>query len=162
MARNKTTENFYYELLYIISNKYSENEIKPIIEKVEKIIKKNDGSITLSEEWGKKRLAYPIKHFYHGYYILVEFDLEGEKLKNLDKLLRMSSEILRYQIIKKKQKTKEAIEKDEKIAEKIAEKKKDEEKKEDDEKKENKEKKKVDLKDLDEKLDKILESDNLL
>ena len=60
MAKNKTTENFYYELLYIISNKYSEDEVKPIIEKVEKIIKENGGAIISAEEWGKKRLAYPI------------------------------------------------------------------------------------------------------
>ena len=157
MAKNKTSEIPHYELLYIISNKYSENELAPIIDKVRKIINNQEGNITFSEEWGKKRLAYPIKHFRYGYYNLVEFDLAGEKLAKVDQMLRLANEILRHQIVNKKQKTVKAIEKEKKIAEKIAVKKEKEIKKE-----KIKDKEKVELKDLDEKLDKILETDDLL
>jgi len=157
MAKNKPSEIPHYELLYIISNKYSEDELAPIVEKVKKIINDNGGNISHNEEWGKKRLAYPIKHFRHGYYNLVEFDLEGEKIAKIDIALRMASEILRHQIVKKKQKTVEEIKREKEIAEKITDIKKAKEKKDED-----KNDKKVELKDLDEKLDKILETDNLL
>ncbi|MCK4554314.1 30S ribosomal protein S6 [Candidatus Parcubacteria bacterium] len=157
MAKNKTSETPHYELLYIISNKYSENELGPIIDKVRKMINDQGGNITFSEEWGKKRLAYPIKHFRYGYYNLVEFDLDGEKLAKVDRMLQLADEVLRHQIVNKKQKTVKAMEKEKKIAKKIAAKKEKETKKE-----KEKDKEKVELKDLDEKLDKILETDDLL
>jgi len=138
MSKAKTSQIPHYELLYIVSNKYSEEEIKPIIAKVNKLIVDNEGKITNSQEWGKKKLAYPIQHFNYGYYNLVEFDCGGEKLKKINKEMRIDSDILRFQIVAKKIKTeKEKLEKE-------------------------KTKGKVNLKDLDEKLDKILETDDLL
>lgn len=155
----------HYELLSLISNKFSEDEVKPIREKVNSLILSNQGKITLAEDLGKKRLAYPIKGFRYGYYNLVEFDLAGENLINIDRALRLMSEILRHQIVIKLVKTAEQIAEDKKIAEKIAARNVKEEKevreksafggKETD-------KDKVDLKDLDEKLDKILETNDLL
>lgn len=161
MSKSKSSEIPHYELLYIISNKFSENELSPIAQKVEKIITDHNGSITRQEEWGKKRLSYPIGGLIYGYYNLVEFDLVGDELREVDRLIRMTSEIIRHQIIKKKIKTIAEIEKDKKIAEKIAAKTAKEEK-EVKEKEKAKEKEKIDLKELDEKLDKILETDDLL
>jgi small subunit ribosomal protein S6 len=157
MAKSKKVEAPHYELLYIISNKYSEDELKPIIQKVGKIIKDNRGNITKAEEWGKKRLAYPIKHFNYGYYNLVEFDIEGGKIEKINRTLRMTREILRHQMVVKKVKTPTEIKKEKEISEKIATKAKEKEKLE-----EEKIKGKVDLKDLDKKLDKILDTDDLL
>ena len=157
MSRTKTSEIPHYELLYLISNKYSEDEIAPIIEKVKSIIKENQGDITLSEEWGKKRLAYQIRGFNHGYYNLVEFNLAPEKVIKVDRSLRLMNEILRHQITGKKVKTLAEIERDKKIAEKITAKHMVVEKII-----EQKAKEKVDLEDLDEKLKKILESEDLV
>jgi small subunit ribosomal protein S6 len=161
MSKTKSSEIPHYELLYIISNKFSEDELAPLIQKVNKIIADYSGIITHTEEWGKKRLAYPIKSFGYGYYILVEFNLIGEKLKEIDRLLRMTSEILRHQIVKKKIKSVEEIEKEKKISEKIAAK-AEKEKKITKEKEKLVDKEKINLKELDEKLDKILETDDLL
>ncbi len=161
MSKVKSGEMPHYELLYLISNKFSEDEVKPIIEKVNSLILSNQGKITLAEDLGKKRLAYPIKGFRYGYYNLVEFDMAGESLINVDRALRMMNEILRQQIIIKKVKTAEQIAQDKKIAEKIAARNVKEEKEEKEKVKET-DKEKVDLKDLDEKLDKILETNDLL
>jgi small subunit ribosomal protein S6 len=159
MAKAKPTDIPHYEMLYIVSNKYTEDELPPIMDKVRQLINDNQGKITFSEEWGKKRLAYPIDHFRHGYYTLIEFDLEGENLANINRALRLMNEILRYQIVRKKVKSVGEIEKEKKIAEKIAAKAKKEEVEKDEKKKE---RKKVDLKELDEKLDKILDTDDLI
>ena len=157
MARNKPSTIPHYELLYIISNKYSEDELRPFIDKVNNIIKDNEGHITYSEEWGKKKLVYPIKHFNYGYYNLVEFDVDGRKIEKINKSLRMFNAVLRYQIVTKTVKTSIEIKKEKEISEKIATKAVEREKLE-----KEKTKGKVDLKDLDEKLDKILETDDLL
>lgn len=161
MSKVKSSETPHYELLYIISNKFSEDEVKPIVAKVNSLVASNQGKITLAENLGKKRLSYPIKGFRYGYYLLAEFDMAGENLINLDRALRMMNEVLRHQIITKTVKTAEQIARDKKIAEKIAARNVKEEKEVKEKIKET-DKEKVDLKDLDEKLDKILETDDLL
>ena len=161
MSKTKSSEVPHYELLYIVSNNFTEDEVKPIEEKVNKVIENRGGKITLTEEWGKKRLAYPIKRFTHAYYVLMEFDLEGEKLKDVDRDIRMMSDVMRHQIVSKRVKTAEEIKKEEEISKKIVAKK---EKAEEAEEEKVKEKKteKVDMEKLDDKLDKILETDDLL
>lgn len=180
MAKNKKSSIPHYELLYIIPNKYTEKEIEPIVKKVQDFITNNGGKITFEEAWGNKKLAYPIKHFTHGYYNLIEFDLEGRQLAEVEKLIRMSSEIIRHQIVNRPFRTIEEINADKQTEkerrdakkEKEAEEKKETTKKEEIKteykketsaaKKKETETKKVDLEKLDEKLDKILETDDLL
>jgi len=172
MAKNKKDVTPHYELLYIISNKYTEEEVGPIAEKIEKIIGENGGEINYKENWGKKKLAYPIKHFNHGYYLLLEFDLKGNGVNDANRELKMMDEVLRHQIIARKKRSPEEIEADIKIEAKQREhsNRKDQNEPEEEVKKEEakekeetkKEEEKVDLKKLDEKLDKILDTDDLL
>ena len=161
MSKVKSGEMPHYELLYLISNKFSEDEVKPIVEKVNSLILNNQGKITLTKDLGKKRLAYPIKGFHYGYYNLAEFDMPGENLIKVDRALRLANEILRQQIITKAVKTAKQIAQYKAIAEKIAARNIKEEKEVKEKIKETG-KDKVDLKDLDEKLDKILETNDLL
>lgn len=99
MSRTKKTTEPHYELLYLISNKFTEDEVKPIAEKIENIITTNGGQITYREDWGKKKLAYPIKHFVYGYYLLVEFDVEPLTLAKIERSIRMQHDVLRHQIV---------------------------------------------------------------
>lgn len=161
MSKVKSDRLPHYELLYLISNKFSEDEVKPIVEKINSLILNNQGKITLTQDLGKKRLAYPIKGFRYGYYNLAEFDLAGENLIKVGRSLRLMDEILRQQIVAKTVKNAEQIARDKTIAEKIAAGKLKEEKQAQEKIKEA-DKDKVDLKELDEKLDKILETNDLL
>jgi len=163
MAKNKSNKTPHYEMLYIISNKFTEDELKPIREKVGKTITDNGGAVTYAEEWGKKKFTYPIEHFHHGYYQLLEFDLEADKVAGLDRTFRLSNEILRHMLVAKPVRSTEEIEAEKRAAEKRVAKMKEKEEKEIKKEEKKPEKKKlVDLKDLDEKLDKILETDDLL
>jgi small subunit ribosomal protein S6 len=164
MSKTKFSGLGHYELLFIIPNKFTEGEATEIVEKIKKVIMEKEGNITFSEFWGKKKLSYPIKLNSFGYYSLIEFDLPGKNLAKVDKLFRMSNEVIRHQIVKKKIKTAEEMEKEKKISEKIAAKNIEKEQKTEVQKKE-KEKnkdKKLELKDLDEKLDNILDTKDLL
>lgn len=185
MSRTKSSELPHYELLCLFSNKFSETEVEPIKASVVKIINDQSGKITLEDYWGKKKLAYRVDGFRHGYYYLLEFDLEqGSKLNEITNRLRLSKDILRHQVIKKHKKTEAEIAEDNKIAAKIAARKDEEEKieitkkeerskeiKADEERliKEVKPEKiksekdtRADLKNLDEELDKIIDAANLL
>jgi len=101
-----------YELLYIIPNQYTDDEAKKIKGKVDAMLKGFGAILGLEEDLGKKKLAYPIGQVAHGYYFLNEFELEdGAKLAEINNNLRLDKEILRAQIIVKQKLTPEQIEK---------------------------------------------------
>lgn len=161
MPEEKSINLTRYELLFIVPNKFTEDESKEIAKKIKDAIIKSGGEITQSEAWGKKKLAYPIDGNINGYYSLLEFELATEHLAEIDKNLRLSNEVLRHQIVKKIVKTEAQIAEEKKIAAKITAKTEAKEKAAE-EKAKASDVKKMDLKDLDEKLDKILETDDLL
>jgi len=180
MSRTKSSELPHYELLCLFSNKFSETEVEPIKNSVSKLIKDQGGEITMEDYWGKRKLAYRVDGFRHGYYYLVEFDLSGPKLNEITNRLRLSKDILRHQVIKKHKKTAAELVEDTKIAARIAARKDEEEKavvakkeareeeiKEDTKTKEDikiksEDDTRTDLKNLDEELDKIIDAANLL
>ncbi len=151
-----------YELLYIVSNQYTENELKGIKEKVDALLVKNGATLGYQEFLGKKKLAYPISKVAHGYYVVAEFELPGgEALKIITNSLRLDKQILRAQIISKKKITAEEIsrqkreaqeERSELVKEKPAE----------ERPAKKTEVKKINFKNLDEKLDEILKTDDLV
>lgn len=132
----------HYELLYIVLPKFSEDEVPKVASKVKEQIQKFGGKITLEDNLGKKKLAYPIKHNRYGYYLLLEFDLEAEKVKSLDNNLKLLNEVLRHQMVKKRKEIPH-IPRPKKIKEPL----------------EKKEKKEIKIEDLDKKLDEILKED---
>ncbi len=159
-----------YELLYIVSNQYTEDELSVIREKIKNMITKYEGVLGLEEAPEKKKLAYPINKIVHGYYVALEFEMEnGENLSKINNDLRLDKEIVRAQIIVRKKLTPEELakqaqqrlraERQEQTAsvaesiEKIEETKTVAEKKDD---------KKVSLKNLDEKLDELLKDDETI
>lgn len=165
MSRTKNSGPAHYEILFIVANKFTEDEAKKIMDGIKTTIVDNGGQITHDEYWGKKRLAYKINHNSYGYYGLFEFDLEGENLATIDKAFRLSTDVLRHQIVKKKVKTSEEVAREEKLRAKIDSKKAEEEKKEEaakSTKSKDKKDSRVDLKDLDKKLEGILNADDLI
>ncbi len=177
MSKTKKTGAGHYEILFIVPNKFTEDEAKKVAAKVEAMIVEAEGKVTFSEFWGKKKLAYKIKHNEYGYYGLFEFDLEKESLAKIDNNLRLSTEILRHQIVIKKTKTEAELKREEEIRVKIDSKKAKEVKVEKPvAKKEFREErtdkttsakkviapKSADLKELDEKLEGILNADDLI
>ena len=110
MSRTKPSGKFHYELLYIVPNKFTQEEAKEVDNKVREGLAEHEADITYSEDWGNKKLAYPINHYTHGYYYLVEFDMPGERVNEMNYWLRMYENVMRYQIVKKRKRTREEIE----------------------------------------------------
>jgi len=175
MSKTKKSTKGHYEILFIVPNKFTEDEAKQIIAKVDEVIIKMGGEISNREYWGKKKLAHEIKHNAYGYYALVEFDSEKEAILAIDQNLRLSTDILRHQIMAKKFKTEAEIAREQEIKQKIEAKKmeevkvakaKQEEKlaadKENSKNALKRASKKTELKDLDEKLEGILSANDLI
>jgi small subunit ribosomal protein S6 len=69
-------------------------------ERVAKIITDNGGKITATDNWGKRKLAYPIKRNEHAVYVFYAAELPGEALKKIEGLLNITDEVIRYLITK--------------------------------------------------------------
>src|SRR3989344_4581459 len=91
----------HYELCYIVSASLSDEELIPLKERVAEFIKKFGGNITFEENLGRRRLAYAINHQLQGSYLLFEFDLDGAKLRDLEKTIRLSGEVMRHIVVKR-------------------------------------------------------------
>ncbi len=89
-----------YELVLVISPEVAEEGFEVIINNVSRFITERGGIISDTERWGKKRLAYPIRHFGEGSYVLTKFKLGPAFGKELEANLRISEEILRHLLIK--------------------------------------------------------------
>ncbi len=87
-----------YELLYIVSNHYTDEEISKISEQISGEVTAVGGTIISSRSIGKIRLAYPIKKQRHGTYLLVHFDAESSVIATLNRKLTLTDEILRHVI----------------------------------------------------------------
>lgn len=171
MSKTKKSGSGRYEMLFIIANNYTEDEAKQIISKTEALLEENNTTIVYREYWGKKKLAYPIGQNHYGYYSLCEFETERQHVLELNRLLSLSKEILRHQIVsvpalsneereKMKQKQIEAATKD--VKEEKGNKEKIEKVSDKIEKIEKKDTKKTDLKNLDEKLEGIINAKDLV
>ncbi|MEI6627158.1 MAG: 30S ribosomal protein S6 [bacterium] len=105
-----------YELLYIVSNQYTEKELVTIQEKVNALITKLGGQVHYKDFMGKKKLAYPIDKMLHGYYTVCEFEItDNNNVKELSENLRLDKEVLRHIIIAKAKITPDEIKKKEEM-----------------------------------------------
>jgi small subunit ribosomal protein S6 len=60
------------------------------------------GSVTEVVQWGKKKLAYPIKKFLEGHYVLAKLEMEATSARELETSLKLYDEVLRYLLIRLK------------------------------------------------------------
>jgi small subunit ribosomal protein S6 len=89
-----------YETMYILSPDLSEEERKGLIERFKNLIIENGGEITNFDEWGKRKLAYPIDKKPEGYYVLMNFNSDSRVSRELERVYKITDGVLRYLIIR--------------------------------------------------------------
>ncbi len=89
-----------YEVMYIVKP-VEEEAFEAVVAKFEKLITDNGGTVEKTDRWGKKRLAYEIQKLTEGIYVLVTFSAEPAAVKELDRVLKITDEILRHMIVRK-------------------------------------------------------------
>ncbi|CUH95804.1 hypothetical protein P22_1884 [Propionispora sp. 2/2-37] len=88
-----------YEVMFIVKP-LEEEATNAVISKFESLITSNGGNIEKIDRWGKKRLAYEIKDFTEGYYCLFFFTAEPAVVAELDRVMKITDEILKHMVIK--------------------------------------------------------------
>jgi small subunit ribosomal protein S6 len=90
-----------YELVVVISPEVGdEEEVETKIEGIQKLITDKGGELSSVDKWGKRKLAYPIRHFTEGHYVLVKFKAKPALGKQLEASLEISEDVLRYLVVK--------------------------------------------------------------
>jgi len=89
-----------YELVFILNADLSEDDFTRVLGKVNDQITKLGGTVTETNQWGKRRLAYPIKKQAEGNYVLEKVQIKQTALKELDTNLKLSEDILRYLFVR--------------------------------------------------------------
>ena len=85
-----------YESIYVIKPTVEEEGIKALVEKFSTLIQQEGGQVDNVDEWGKRRLAYPIEDFKEGYYVLMNFTAAPTVPQELERVYKITDDIIRY------------------------------------------------------------------
>ena len=90
----------FYETLYLLRSDLSEDQYQELLKKYNDRITSLDGIVIHVDEWGKKNLAYPIRKFEEGYYIIVKYCGRPGIVQDLEREFKLDENILRYLTVK--------------------------------------------------------------
>ena len=94
--------NANYEVVYIMDPALGEEAIAAMIEKFKALVE-TQGTVAAIDNWGKRRLAYPINDLNEGYYVLMTFNAAAAIPHELDRLFRINDSVMRSLIVCKDQ-----------------------------------------------------------
>lgn len=90
-----------YELLYILPAKFTEEELKPMADKIKAVVESQGGEVAEEHYMGKRKLAFPINHIRVGHYYLIIFNAETPVIAKINSTLRLTTDLLRHLIVKR-------------------------------------------------------------
>ena len=90
----------FYESVAIINAALEDDQIQPVITHIKDTVINNGGEITDVEDWGRKRLAYPIQKSKSGYYVILRFTSPATLIEKLERMYQLNESIIRYLTIK--------------------------------------------------------------
>ena len=83
-----------YEVLYIIDATIGEEGIAALVEKFKAMVEA-EGTLTNIDEWGKRRLAYPINDLPEGYYVLMNYEAKPELPAEMERVMKITEGVMR-------------------------------------------------------------------
>ncbi len=94
-----------YETIFIAQPELGEEELKGLTEKVQEVISSMKGECKRLEDWGVRKLAYPVKKSIRGRYFYLNFTGNSALIAELERRLRLDDKVLRYQSVKLEKET---------------------------------------------------------
>jgi small subunit ribosomal protein S6 len=93
-----------YEVLYIIRADLDDDKVQDAVRRVNTLIERSGGTADRTNLWGKRKLAYDVKHQKEGSYVLQDFKLDPDRVPELEAGLKITEEVLRHLIVRKPEK----------------------------------------------------------
>ena len=89
-----------YETVFIMTPVLSDDQMKETVSKYQKLLKDKGAEIVLENNWGLRKLAYPIQKKSTGFYYLIEFKSEGDIIKDVELAFKRDERIIRFLTVK--------------------------------------------------------------
>ncbi|HKV87327.1 MAG TPA: 30S ribosomal protein S6 [Candidatus Dormibacteraeota bacterium] len=93
-----------YEVLYIVRADLDDDKVQDAVKRVNTVIQRSGGTPEHTNLWGKRKLAYEVKHQKEGSYVLQDFQIAPERVPELESALKITEEVLRHLIVRKPEK----------------------------------------------------------
>ena len=90
-----------YEVLYIVRADLEDDKVQDVVKRVNTLIGRSGGSTEQTSLWGKRKLAYEVKHQKEGSYVLQDFTIDPQRVPELESALKITEEVLRHLIVRK-------------------------------------------------------------
>jgi small subunit ribosomal protein S6 len=90
-----------YEILYIVRPDLDEEQVQGAVSTVNKLIENLGGVTQKTDVWGRKRLAYEVRHLREGQYVLQDFQLDPARVPEMEATLKISDTVFRHLIVRK-------------------------------------------------------------
>ncbi len=84
-----------YETICIIKSELGDDAIREIVKKASASIEEGAGSVNMLDEWGRRRLSYPIQKKHEGFYVLFDYTSTAEVSKSLERAFRVNESVIR-------------------------------------------------------------------
>lgn len=89
-----------YELVMVVSPEVGDEGFPSTVDRVSEFIKQQGGEVKQVDQWGRRRLAYPIRRFTEGFYAVTQFSLDPKAVGALAGNLDMAEDVLRHLVVK--------------------------------------------------------------
>jgi len=88
-----------YEIMLILPPDAEDSVVDGVVERVKGVLSDRGGEVKSADKWGRRRLAYEIAKQTEGYYLVLSFDTEPEAVLELDRVLSLADEVLRFKVV---------------------------------------------------------------
>ena len=89
-----------YEVVYIIRPDLDEDNNTAVIDRFSDLVTNQGGEVLKIDKWGKRRLAFEVKDFREGYYVVMHIDAESQVASELDRVFKISDSVIRHIIVR--------------------------------------------------------------
>ncbi len=89
-----------YETIYIVQPDLSDDDLKGLTVKIQEIVTSMKGDLKKLDDWGLRKLSYPIEKFNRGRYFYLRFDGDAPLIAELERKMRLDDKVIRYQSVK--------------------------------------------------------------
>ena len=90
-----------YEILYIVRPELDETQLNEAVASVNRLIENLGGKVQKTDVWGRRRLAYEVRHLREGQYVLTDFQVEPARVPEMEATLKISDTVFRHLIVRK-------------------------------------------------------------
>ena len=92
-----------YETMYIVKPTLDDEAVEAVTKKFDEQIAGIGGAVDKTEKRGRKRLAYEVKDFKEGFYVLTEFKADPNQITELERLIKLNDDVIRHIVIRKEE-----------------------------------------------------------